>query len=80
MILLLGLSVLYSRSSRRYYPGRRHLLHHLRSLLVTFKKQVVNILLRTLPEQIVNLIRPPQIPVVDPVPPPVQQPLLGAAA
>jgi hypothetical protein len=47
---------------------------------VTFKKRVVNILLRTLPKQIVNLIRQPQVPVVDPVPPLVQQPLLGAAA
>jgi hypothetical protein len=47
---------------------------------VTFKKRVVNVLLRTLPEQIVNLIHQPQVPVVDPVPPPVQQPLLGAAA
>ena len=47
---------------------------------VTLKKRVVNIILRTLPESIVNLIRPPQIPVADHVPPPVQQPLLGAAA
>ncbi len=47
---------------------------------VTLKKRVVNIILRTLPESIVNMIRPPQIPVTDPVPPPVQQPLLGAAA
>jgi hypothetical protein len=47
---------------------------------VTLKKRVVNIILRTLPESIVNMIRPPQIPVADPVPPPVQQPLLGAAA
>jgi hypothetical protein len=44
----------------------------------TFKKRVVNILLRTLPEPIVNLICQPPVPVVDPVPPPVQQPLLGA--
>jgi hypothetical protein len=47
---------------------------------ITLKKRVVNIILRTLPESIVNLIRPPQIPVADHVPPPVQQPLLGAAA
>jgi hypothetical protein len=47
---------------------------------VTFKKRVVNILLRTLPEPIINLIRQPQVPIVDPVPPPVQQPLLGAIA
>ena len=47
---------------------------------VTLKKRVVNIILRTLPESIVNMIRPPQIPVADHVPPPVQQPLLGAAA
>jgi hypothetical protein len=47
---------------------------------VTLKKRVVNIILHTLPESIVNMIRPPQIPVADPVPPPVQQPLLGAAA
>jgi hypothetical protein len=44
----------------------------------TFKKRVINILLRTLPEPLVNLVRQPPVPVVDPVPPPVQQPLLGA--
>ncbi len=47
---------------------------------VTLKKRVVNILLRTLPEPIVNLICQPQVPVVDLVPPPQHQPLLGAAA
>jgi hypothetical protein len=47
---------------------------------VTLKKRVVNILLRTLPEPIVNLIRQPQVPVVDPVPPPQHQALLGAEA
>ena len=47
---------------------------------ITLKKRVVNIILRTLPESIVNLIRPPQVPVTDHVPPPVQQLLLGAAA
>jgi hypothetical protein len=47
---------------------------------VTLKKRVVNIILCTLLESIVNMIRPPQIPVADPVPPLVQQPLLGAAA
>jgi hypothetical protein len=45
----------------------------------TFKKRVINILLRTLPEPLVNLVRQPPVPVIDPVPPPVQQPLLGAA-
>ena len=45
----------------------------------TFKKRVVNILLHTLPEPVVSLIRQQPVPVVDPVPPPVQQPLLGAA-
>jgi hypothetical protein len=47
---------------------------------VTLKKQVVNILLRTLPQPIVNLIRQPQVPVVDPLPPPQHQLLLGAQA
>jgi hypothetical protein len=47
---------------------------------VTLKKRVVNILLCTLPEPIINLICQPQVPVVDPVPPPQHQPLLGAAA
>ncbi len=47
---------------------------------VTLKKRVVNIILGTLPESIVNLICQPQIPVADPVLPPVQQLLLGAAA
>jgi hypothetical protein len=47
---------------------------------VTLKKRVVNILLRTLPEPIVNLIHQPQVPIVDPVPPPQHQPLLGAKA
>jgi hypothetical protein len=47
---------------------------------VTLKKQVLNILLRTLPEPIVNLICQPKVPIVDPVPPPQHQPLLGAAA
>jgi hypothetical protein len=37
---------------------------------VTLKKRVVNILLCTLPEPIVNLICQPEVPVVDPVPPP----------
>jgi hypothetical protein len=46
----------------------------------TLKKRVVNIMMRTLPESIVNLIRQPQVPVIDHVPPLVQQPLLGAAA
>jgi hypothetical protein len=45
----------------------------------TLKKRVVNILLHTLPESVVSLIRQQPVPVVDPVPPPVQQPLLGAA-
>ncbi len=45
---------------------------------VTFKKRVISILLHALPESVVSLINPPQIPVVDPVPPPQQQPLLGA--
>jgi hypothetical protein len=43
----------------------------------TLKKRVVNILLHTLPEPVVSLIRQQPVPVVDPVPPPVQQPLLG---
>jgi hypothetical protein len=47
---------------------------------VTLKKRVVNILLHTLPKPIVNLIRQPQVPVVDPVPPPQHQPLLSAEA
>jgi hypothetical protein len=47
---------------------------------VTLKKRVVNILLRTLPEPIVNLIRQPQVPVFDPFPLPQHQPLLGAVA
>jgi hypothetical protein len=47
---------------------------------VTLKKRVVNILLHTLPEPIINLIRQPQVPVIDPVPLPQQQPLLGAEA
>jgi hypothetical protein len=45
----------------------------------TLKKRVMNILLRTLPEPVINLIRQQPVPVVDPVPPPVQQPLLCAA-
>ena len=45
----------------------------------TLKKRVVNILLHTRPEPIINLIRQQPMPVVDPVPPLVQQPLLGAA-
>ncbi len=47
---------------------------------VTLKKRVDNILLRTLPKPIVNLIHQPQVSVVDPVPPPQHQPLLGAKA
>ncbi len=46
--------------------------------LATLKTRIVNVLLCTLPEPIVNMIRHPQVPVVDPVPPPQHQPLLGA--
>ena len=47
---------------------------------VTLKKRVVNILLCTLPKPVISLICQPQVPVVDPIPPPQHQPLLGSRA
>jgi hypothetical protein len=46
--------------------------------LATLKTRVLNILMRTLPEPVLNLIQPPQ-PDAAPVPPPQQQPLLAPA-
>jgi hypothetical protein len=46
--------------------------------ITTLKTRIVNILLRTLPEPIVNMIRQPRVAAAALVPPPQQQPLLEA--
>jgi len=46
--------------------------------LTTLKTRILHILMRTLPEPVLNLIQPPQ-PDAAPAPPPQQQPLLAPA-